>query len=192
MRKNSQSLITRSFLAIFIASIFLLASCDWNASESDATEDSQNVTETSDDDAAKQGATGVAASQKETKGESSDIGTMEDKTIDNVADDEEIFIIVEQMPEYPGGEAALKEYIKDNIRYPAQAKEEFIEGKVFVSFVILPNGKVDDVKVIEGIGGGCDEEAVRVISEMPNWSPGYKEGVAVKVEHTVPINFALH
>jgi TonB family protein len=116
---------------------------------------------------------------------------MEDKTIEDVTD-EEIFTIVDQMPEYPGGEEALKEYIKDNISYPAQAKEEFIEGKVFVSFIILPNGNVDHVKVIKGIGGGCDEEAVRVISEMPNWSPGYKEGVAVKVEHTLPINFALH
>ena len=192
MRKNSQSLIIRSFLALFIASIFLLTSCEWGATDNDTTEDSQNVTETSDDDAHQHGSVDDDAEQEqETGGESSDIETMEDKTIDDVAD-EEIFTIVDQMPEYPGGEEALNKYISENIQYPVQASEEFIEGKVFVSFIILPNGNVDHVKVIKGIGGGCDEEAVRVISEMPNWSPGYKEGVAVKVEYTLPIIFALH
>ena len=73
MRKNSQSLVIRSFLALFIASIFLLTSCEWGASDTETTEDSQNVTETSNDDAAKQGAVGDASQQQETRGESSDI-----------------------------------------------------------------------------------------------------------------------
>ena len=191
MRKNSQSLIIRSFLAIFVASIFLIASCDWGSSENKATEDSQSVIETSDDDAQQQRSVDDASEQQEINYESSDIETMESKSGENIQDDD-IFTIVDKMPEYPGGEEALLQYLSDNIEYPVLASEQDIQGTVYVSFLIRPNGSVDKVKVIKGIGGGCDEEAVRVVKAMPKWTPGYEKGVAVKVEHHLPINFSLH
>ena len=183
MKKKSQSLFLRSLFAITIASIFLIASCEWYASDTDedTTEDSQAVTETVADD---------ATQALETRDESSDIETLEGKEGEDVAD-AEIFTVVDQMPEYPGGEEALMQYLADNIKYPVQAVEEGIEGQVFVGFIIQPTGNVDHVKVLKGIGGGCDEEAVRVVSEMPNWKPGYEKGVAVIVEYNVPISFKL-
>ena len=183
MKKKLQSLISRSFLALFVASIFLISSCEWYASDSDkdTTEDSQNVTET---------VGGDATQVQETRDESSDIETLEGKEGEDIVD-AEIFTVVDQMPEYPGGEEALMQYLADNIKYPVQAVEEGIEGQVFVSFIIQPAGNVDHVKVLKGIGGGCDEEAIRVVSEMPNWKPGYEKGVAVMVEYNVPISFKL-
>lgn len=191
MRKNSQSLIIRSFLATFAASIFLIASCGWGSSDNDTTEDSQSVIETSDDNAPQQGSVDDASEQQEKKHESSDIEAMESKSGENIQDDD-IFTIVDKMPEYPGGEEALLQYLSDNIEYPVLASEQDIQGTVYVSFLIRPNGSVDKVKVIKGIGGGCDEEAVRVVKGMPKWTPGYEKGVAVKVEHRLPINFTLH
>ncbi|MBP7496944.1 MAG: TonB family protein [Bacteroidales bacterium] len=101
------------------------------------------------------------------------------------------YLIVEQMPEFPGGEEKLLKYLQNNIVYPQTAKENNITGKVFVTFVISRDGAVKDVKVLKGIGGGCDEEAVRVIKNMPKWQPGKQDGKSVDVRFNLPIKFAL-
>ncbi|MEE4259504.1 MAG: M56 family metallopeptidase [Bacteroidales bacterium] len=106
-------------------------------------------------------------------------------------DTEATFEVVEVMPEYPGGMGALIDYLGSNIKYPEQAKKDGIEGKVFVNFVIEKDGSVGETKVLRGIGGGCDEEAMRVVSEMPYWSPGMQRGQAVRVSYNLPISFKL-
>ena len=103
----------------------------------------------------------------------------------------EIFQIVEEMPSYPGGEAKMYEYLGKNIKYPQIARESGIQGRVFVNFVVEPDGSVSNVKVLRGIGGGCDEEAMRVIKSMPKWKPGKQRGKAVRVSYTLPVVFKL-
>ena len=103
----------------------------------------------------------------------------------------EIFKVVEEMPEFPGGAAKMMEYIQKNIKYPMMARESDIQGRVFVNFVVEPNGEISNVEVLRGIGGGCDEEAVRVVRSMPNWKPGKQRGSAVRCAFTVPIIFKL-
>jgi protein TonB len=98
---------------------------------------------------------------------------------------------VEIMPEFSGGEAAMYAYLKEHMVYPTVARENGISGKVFVRFTIQANGRVSDVRVVRGIGGGCDEEAVRVVSSMPPWKPGIQSGRAVAVEFTLPIQFVM-
>ncbi len=103
----------------------------------------------------------------------------------------EIFKVVEEMPEFPGGSAKLMEYIQKNIKYPMMARESDIQGRVFVNFVVEPDGSISNVAVLRGIGGGCDEEAVRVVNSMPKWKPGKQRGSAVRCAYTVPIIFKL-
>ena len=103
----------------------------------------------------------------------------------------EIFKVVEEMPEFPGGTAKMMEYIQKNIKYPMMARESDIQGRVFVNFVVEPNGTITNVTVMRGIGGGCDEEALRVVQSMPNWKPGKQRGSAVRCSFTVPIIFKL-
>ncbi|MBK7965013.1 MAG: energy transducer TonB [Bacteroidetes bacterium] len=105
--------------------------------------------------------------------------------------DENVFIAVEVMPEFPGGTAAMMEYLSKSVKYPSDALEAKITGKVFVSFIINEKGKVTDAKVLRGIGTSCDNEAIRVVNEMPNWKPGTQSGKAVKVKYTLPIAFKL-
>lgn len=105
--------------------------------------------------------------------------------------EEEIFTIVEEMPSFPGGEAKLFEYLGKNIRYPQIAREAGISGVVYVNFVVGPEGNISDVKVLRGIGGGADEEAIRVVKNMPKWSPGKQRGKPVKVSYNLPIRFSL-
>jgi protein TonB len=111
-----------------------------------------------------------------------------------VEEDEEvqIFTVVESMPSYPGGEAARIEYLNANIKYPQMARESGIQGRVFVTFVVEKDGSVTDVKVLRGIGGGCDEEAIRVIKNMPKWDPGKQRGKPVRVQFNMPILFKLN
>jgi protein TonB len=104
---------------------------------------------------------------------------------------EEIFTFVEEYPEFPGGEKALYEYIKNNIRYPEVARTSGITGTVYVQFVVEKDGSISDVKVLRGIGGGCYEEAVRVVKSMPKWKPGKQRGQPVRVYYTLPIDFKL-
>ena len=103
----------------------------------------------------------------------------------------EIFKVVEEMPEFPGGAAKMMEYIQKNIKYPMMARESDIQGRVFVNFVVEPDGHITNVTVMRGIGGGCDEEALRVVQSMPNWKPGKQRGSAVRCSFTVPIIFKL-
>ncbi len=105
--------------------------------------------------------------------------------------EQEIFQIVEEMPSFPGGEQKLMEYVGKNVKYPQIARESGIKGRVFVSFVVEPDGSVSNVKVLRGIGGGCDEEAMRVVKSMPKWKPGKQRGKAVRVSYMLPVNFQL-
>ncbi|MBQ0128754.1 MAG: TonB family protein [Bacteroidales bacterium] len=105
--------------------------------------------------------------------------------------EQEIFQIVEEMPSFPGGEQKLLEYVAKNVKYPQIARESGIKGRVFISFVVEPDGSVSNVKVLRGIGGGCDEEAMRVVKSMPKWKPGKQRGKAVRVSYMLPVNFQL-
>lgn len=105
--------------------------------------------------------------------------------------DENVFIAVEVMPEFPGGTSAMMDYIFKSLHYPSAALAAKITGRVFVSFIVNEKGKVTDVKVLRGIGAGCDEEAVRVIKEMPDWKPGMQDDKPVKVKYTLPVAFKL-
>ena len=105
--------------------------------------------------------------------------------------EQEIFQIVEEMPQFPGGEAKLMEYVAKNIKYPQIARETGIQGRVFVGFVVEPDGSISNVKLLRGIGGGCDEEAMRVIKSLPKWKPGKQRGKAVRVSYQIPVFFKL-
>ena len=98
---------------------------------------------------------------------------------------------VEEMPEYPGGEAALRNDLAANIKYPDEAKKAGIQGKVFVSFVVDEQGKVTNATIARGVDPSLDKESLRVIDELKTWKPGKEKGKAVKVAFTVPINYAL-
>ena len=98
---------------------------------------------------------------------------------------------VEVMPEYPGGEQAMMKFVASNVKYPQAAIDKNISGRVLVGFVIEKDGSITDVKVVKGIGGGCDEEAVRVVKSMPKWKPGKEKGKAVRVSYMLPITFKL-
>ena len=106
--------------------------------------------------------------------------------------EEEIFQIVEEMPGFPGGDEAVYKYLRDNIRYPVIAMESGIQGRVYLTFVVEKNGSITDVKVMRGIGGGCDEEAVRVVQKMPKWNPGKQRGRPVRVLYSIPVIFTLN
>ena len=104
---------------------------------------------------------------------------------------QKVFDIVEQMPEYPGGQAALFEFISKNVKYPDDAVKKKVEGKVFVTFVVDTDGKITDVSLMRKVFPSLDAEAIRVISAMPNWIPGKQKGQVVRVKYTVPIMFRL-
>jgi protein TonB len=103
----------------------------------------------------------------------------------------EIFYVVESMPTFRGGDDKIYEYLAQNLRYPTMAREAGIQGRVFVTFVVERDGSITDVNVLRGIGGGCDEEAIRVVESMPNWTPGKQRGVPVRVQFNLPIKFTL-
>lgn len=123
----------------------------------------------------------------------------EDELIETVTADflddedveEEVFNIVEEMPEYPGGIGMMSDFLSKNIVYPQMAREKGIQGTVFIGFIVEKDGSVSNVKVMRGIGSGCDEEAVRVVKLMPKWRPGKQRGKAVRVSYTLPLNFKL-
>lgn len=102
-----------------------------------------------------------------------------------------VFKVVEDMPAFPGGESARMKYLRDNIIYPRTAKESNIQGPVFVAFVVERDGSITDVRLLRGIGGGCDEEALRVVQSMPKWTPGKQRGIPVRVEYSMSIKFVL-
>ena len=104
---------------------------------------------------------------------------------------EDVYIVVEMPPQFPGGEEKMMQYIAKKIEYPREARENGIQGRVVIQFVIDEKGRVTDAKVIKGIGYGCDEEALRVVNKMPKWTPGAQRGKIVKVRYVLPINFVL-
>lgn len=110
---------------------------------------------------------------------------------EEAAEETQIFMVVESMPAFPGGEPALYKYLAENIKYPQMAKESGIQGRVFVTFVVERDGSVTDVRVLRGIGGGCDEEAIRVVKNMPKWTPGKQRGKSVRVQYNLPVKFTL-
>jgi TonB family protein len=101
------------------------------------------------------------------------------------------FASVEIMPEFPGGMAGWDKYLQKNMKYPPIARKNNITGRVIVAFVVEKNGDLSDIKVIRSIGGGCDEEAVRVLKTAPSWKPGIQNGRPVRVAYTMPIFFQL-
>jgi len=106
-------------------------------------------------------------------------------------DDSPVFYIVEEMPEFPGGELALRQFIANAIKYPVIAQENGIQGKVYVSFVVGKDGQVSDARVIRGVDASLDKEALRVVNSLPRWKPGKQQGEAVRVSFSVPISFVL-
>jgi len=104
----------------------------------------------------------------------------------------EVFLVVEEAPSFPGGEEALMTYLGNNIKYPQLARESNIQGIVYVSFIVEANGSISNVKLARGIGGGCDDEAVRVVKDMPKWNPGKQRGKPVRVQFNLPVRFILH
>jgi protein TonB len=107
------------------------------------------------------------------------------------ADEAQIFYIVEDMPEFPGGELALRKFLSNAIKYPVIAQENGIEGKVYVSFVVGKDGHVADAKVVRGVDPSLDKEAIRVVNSLPVWKPGKQRGKPVRVGFSVPISFVL-
>lgn len=104
----------------------------------------------------------------------------------------EIFFVVEDMPEFPGGQLELRKYIAEHVEYPEIARENEIQGRVYVQFVVNENGKVENAKVVRGVDPALDKAALKVINSLPAWKPGKQRGKAVKVSFTVPINFVLN
>ena len=102
-----------------------------------------------------------------------------------------VYEIVEQMPEYPGGLTALMNYLRTNTRYPTAAIRDGIQGRVFVSFIVEPNGSVSNAKLVRRVDPSLDQEALRVVAEMPKWIPGKQHGAAVRVKYNVPVTFKL-
>ncbi|MDM8160609.1 TonB family protein [Labilibaculum sp. K2S] len=104
---------------------------------------------------------------------------------------EDVYVIVEKMPEYPGGSLALQKYIAKSVKYPQDAQQKDISGRVFVTFIVSKEGDVVQARVVRGVDPSLDAEALRVMSSIPKWTPGYQKGEAVNVSYTVPINFGL-
>ena len=107
-------------------------------------------------------------------------------------EEEVVFVVVESMPEFPGGQAALFKYLSENVKYPMIAQENGIQGRVICQFVVNKDGSIVDVEVVRSGGDpSLDKEAIRVIKSMPKWKPGKQRGKAVRVKYTVPVNFKL-
>ncbi len=106
-------------------------------------------------------------------------------------DSQVIFQVVEKMPSFPGGDAALFKFLNDNVKYPVIAQENGVQGRVICQFVVNRDGSIVDVEVVRSIDPSLDKEAIRVIKSMPKWSPGQQRGKPVRVKYTLPVNFKL-
>ncbi len=127
---------------------------------------------------------GPSAKEKEAKRISDSIAKLKEAQ-------KEILGPVEEEPSYPGGDEARIKFLQENIKYPKEAIKHGVQGKVFVSFVVEVDGSLSDVKVLRGIGSGCDDEAIRVVKSMPKWVPGKQKGVPVRIQFNLPIDFKL-
>jgi len=106
--------------------------------------------------------------------------------------EEPIYVVVDQMPEFPGGPNGLGNFIRSNQSYPRDAIEKKIEGIVIASFIVEKDGKVSKPTIVKGLGAGCDEEVLRLIGMMPAWKPGVKDGKNVRVKRNIPVEFKLN
>ena len=111
--------------------------------------------------------------------------------ISNENDDKEVFVSVEHNPEFPGGMQELYKFIAENLKYPAEAHENGIQGRTVVRFIVEKDGSVSNVDILKGFDANCDKEAVRVVQSLPNFKPGMQNGKPVRVYYTLPINFVL-
>ena len=102
-----------------------------------------------------------------------------------------VYLIPDKMPEYPGGVPAMMKFLSSNVKYPVEAQKNAISGRVIVQFVVMEDGTLSQAKVIRGVDPLLDEEALRVVKEMPKWTPGKQRGKEVRVKYTVPIAFKL-
>ena len=108
------------------------------------------------------------------------------KTLDTT-----VYTIVETSPEFPGGSDALKEYMQKHVIYPVRAQKAHIRDRIFVSFIVELDGNLTNTTVLQGLGYGCDEEAVRVIRTMPHWIPGSQSGKPIRVKYKLPVLFGI-
>ncbi len=119
-----------------------------------------------------------------------DITIFETSEPDEV-DTDEVFVVADKMPEFPGGTLALMKFLRKNVHYPSLSQELGIQGRVYVQFVVNKRGEIVDVKIMKGVDAQLDEEALRVVKSMPAWTPGEQSGKAVNVSFQLPINFKL-
>ena len=104
---------------------------------------------------------------------------------------QDVFDVVEEMPQYPGGMQAMLSFLQENITYPKDAQEKKISGRVLVTFVVEKDGSISNVETVKSVFPSLDEEAVRIVKGMPNWKPGKQNGKVVRVKYTLPISFSL-
>ncbi len=119
------------------------------------------------------------------------IWTQPDLPDESPVGEEPPFISVDEMPEFPGGQAALFAFLSKQMNYPVMAIEAGIKGVVYIGFVVEKDGSITDIHLMRGIGGGCDEEAMRVVQMMPLWKPGKQFSRTVRVQYTLPVRFVL-
>ena len=132
----------------------------------------------------------IDAGDNENSAQDNYVAPVEDEPEQTIVE-ETPFISVEKMPEFPGGEEALYKYLSKNLKYPDIAKEQNLQGKVFVQFIVEKDGSISNPKAVRDIGGGCGEEAVRVVRGMPKWTPGKQRTQTVRVQYTLPVVFQL-
>jgi TonB family protein len=135
--------------------------------------------------------TSKAKTRTDKEAQSGTPGKKSEQSKTNAKGEKEVFIVVEEMPEYPGGSSALRNFIAVEIKYPAEARKNKIQGKVFVSFVVSSTGRVEEAMVVKSVNPLLDAEALRVVNRMPEWKPARQRGQAVSVAYTVPIEFIL-
>ena len=127
----------------------------------------------------------------EDMGEQVEITDIEHVVVEEPEKEEEIFQVVEAMPEFPGGTAALMKWLKDNMKYPSICQDNGIQGRVIVQFVVNKDGSIVDPVVARSVDPYLDKEALRVVKAMPKWKPGEQRGKAVRVKFTLPVQFRL-
>jgi protein TonB len=158
--------------------------------EDDAPE---QVTKTQDEVATSDVAIG-AIDYDQGSNEAEHVLKVNEKVVDEVppaVEETKVFDVVEQMPSFKGGDAALMEWLSKNIKYPVIAEENGIQGRVVATFVVERDGSITDVKIVKSVDPSLDKEAVRVLKSMPKWIPGKQNGQAVRVKYTVPVTFRL-
>ena len=102
-----------------------------------------------------------------------------------------VYDVVEQMPQFPGGFQKMHEFIKENMQYPKELEETCVQGRVIVAFVVERNGKLSNIKVVKSVDSALDKEALRIVNLMPRWIPGRQNGITVRVKYIIPITFRL-